>query len=195
MRSSEIKVFILFIFLEQVLHTTMFTTKTTVEPWQVWAFGTLIIYISRLGNSTLLLVLLTGLLSYVLPYNYRLNDDGATRRAGWKKFLKSTYPAWLRPPRGVEVSSSYFENERGMLLYSMLMSPQDKTKKVKGVVCYCHGYGDQCGYTKRAALYKLVEAGYVVAAMDYEGHGRSDGGECRGWRGWGGGIPRGIATH
>ncbi|GMI60183.1 hypothetical protein ScalyP_jg2865 [Parmales sp. scaly parma] len=57
----------------------------------------------------------------------------------------------------------------------MLMSPQDKTKKVKGVVCYCHGYGDQCGYTKRAALYKLVEAGYVVAAMDYEGHGRSDG--------------------
>ena len=44
-----------------------------------------------------------------------------------------------------------------------------------GVVMYCHGYSDQASWIKAAEWRRLVKAGYAVMAVEYEGHGRSDG--------------------
>lgn len=50
-----------------------------------------------------------------------------------------------------------------------------KNQPIKAVVCFCHGYTDQASFVKRVEYQRLVRQGIAVVAMDYEGHGRSDG--------------------
>ena len=53
------------------------------------------------------------------------------------------------------------------------MTPKDQP--VKAVVCLCHGYTDQSSFMRRVEYQRLVRRGIAVVAIDYEGHGRSDG--------------------
>lgn len=62
---------------------------------------------------------------------------------------------------------------RGMLLHTVTILPKDQ--KIKGVVCFCHGYTDSFSFMKMVESVRLVERGFVVAAIEYEGHGLSDG--------------------
>lgn len=50
-----------------------------------------------------------------------------------------------------------------------------KYDKVKAVICFCHGYSDNASHLSRLANIRLVRQGFAVVAVEYEGHGRSDG--------------------
>jgi caffeoylshikimate esterase len=47
--------------------------------------------------------------------------------------------------------------------------------EVETVVCFCHGYMDSSSFLKRHEYQRLVKRGVAFVAIEYEGHGRSDG--------------------
>jgi acylglycerol lipase len=64
-----------------------------------------------------------------------------------------------------------------MALSTLVLSPRDP-RGARAVVCLCHGYSDNLSYSKKVEYQRLVEAGFVVVGVEYEGHGRSDGTLC-----------------
>jgi alpha-beta hydrolase superfamily lysophospholipase len=60
-----------------------------------------------------------------------------------------------------------------MALCTTIMTPKDQP--VKAVVCFCHGYTDHTSFAKRIEFQRLCDAGMAFCAIEYEGHGRSDG--------------------
>lgn len=60
-----------------------------------------------------------------------------------------------------------------MCLYTSIMKPKDG--KVKAVVCFCHGFLGSSSYLIRCEYQRMVKAGIAFVAIDYEGHGQSDG--------------------
>jgi acylglycerol lipase len=64
-----------------------------------------------------------------------------------------------------------------MALSTLIMSPRIH-QHVRAVVCLCHGYSDNLGYSKKIEYQRLVNAGFIVVGVEYEGHGRSDGSLC-----------------
>lgn len=46
---------------------------------------------------------------------------------------------------------------------------------IKAVVCFCHGYTDTVSFMKQVEYQRLVNSGIAFCAIEYEGHGRSDG--------------------
>lgn len=61
----------------------------------------------------------------------------------------------------------------GMSLHTTTMVP--KHQEVKAVVCFCHGYTDSVSFMKAVEFQRLVHKGIAFCAIEYEGHGRSDG--------------------
>jgi acylglycerol lipase len=55
------------------------------------------------------------------------------------------------------------------------MKPRNPKTPITGVVCYCHGYTDHVSFSKRIEFQRLCDAGLAFVAIEYEGHGRSDG--------------------
>ena len=45
----------------------------------------------------------------------------------------------------------------------------------RGIVFLCHDYGDHSSWFFRDLAVNLVRQGYGCIALDFEGHGRSDG--------------------
>jgi acylglycerol lipase len=60
-----------------------------------------------------------------------------------------------------------------MALCTTTMTP--KHKPIQAVVCFCHGYTDTVSYMKQIEYQRLVDEGIAFVAIEYEGHGRSDG--------------------
>ena len=60
-----------------------------------------------------------------------------------------------------------------MLLYTSIMTP--KYQEAKAVLCFCHGYSDNASFLTRYEYMRFVREGIAVIAIEYEGHGRSDG--------------------
>jgi len=60
-----------------------------------------------------------------------------------------------------------------MVLCTCIMTP--KTKPIKAVVCFCHGYTDHVAFSKLVEYQRLCEQGIAFVGIEYEGHGRSDG--------------------
>jgi hypothetical protein len=118
------------------------------------------------------------LASLVIPYSFRVNDDGATRRVMMQQFLENDHGAIRRrnafPTNKVELTSSFWKNQRGILLHTNVMIPKDQD--VKAVICFCHGYADHPTYTKALDLAFLCHTGgFAILIVEYEGHGQSDG--------------------
>ncbi|GMH69605.1 hypothetical protein TL16_g05197 [Triparma laevis f. inornata] len=106
---------------------------------------------------------------------YKTNDSGEARRKLWAKMISdpATTPDWFATPKDIAYEEKYWVNSRGMCLMSYVMKPIKK--KPKTVIMFCHGYSDQSCWMKMAEYRRLVRAGYAVMALEYEGHGRSDG--------------------
>lgn len=69
-----------------------------------------------------------------------------------------------------------FDFDRGMQLNTIMMTPSHTDKPITAVICFCHGYSDNASYTKLIEYQKLVLEGNIAfVAIEYEGHGRSDG--------------------
>jgi len=92
-----------------------------------------------------------------------------------RKYLDDpSTPIHLRTvPDDVILEENFWTNPRGMLLCTSIMMP--RYQPIKAVVCYCHGYSDNASHLTRHENLRLVREGNAVVAIEYEGHGRSDG--------------------
>jgi|UPI0005819F66 alpha-beta hydrolase superfamily lysophospholipase len=122
-----------------------------------------------------LILLLAYLLSKLVPFSFRVNDDAATRRQLFQRFgQQEDLPERFRNvPETIRLEESYWVNARGMVLATSIMIP--KKTAIRSVVCFCHGYTDNVSFMKRVENMRLVEEGIAFCAIEYEGHGKSDG--------------------
>ncbi|GMI11938.1 hypothetical protein TrVE_jg12545 [Triparma verrucosa] len=143
-------------------------SSTTVCLWGVFLYVVAQIYPP-------LILVVAFVASKFTSAVYKSNDSGENRRKAWTKMISdpSTCPDWFETPSDISYEESYWVNSRGMCLMSYIMKPA--MKKPKAVVMFCHGYSDQSCWSKGAEYRRLVRSGYAVMALEYEGHGRSDG--------------------
>ncbi|GKY96422.1 hypothetical protein MPSEU_000601700 [Mayamaea pseudoterrestris] len=122
-----------------------------------------------------LILLVAYMCSKLIPYSFRENDDATSRRQLFHEFSKEDdLPEHFKNmPENIRLDEEYVVNERGMLLYASTLTPTDQP--VKAVVCFCHGYTDSASFSKRMEFQRLVHQGIAFVAIEYEGHGRSDG--------------------
>ncbi|KAK3131873.1 hypothetical protein QOZ80_6AG0512690 [Eleusine coracana subsp. coracana] len=73
----------------------------------------------------------------------------------------------------VVTQESYERNSRGVEIFTKCWFPEDR--RMKAIVCLCHGYGDTCTFFLDGISRKIASAGYGVFAMDYPGFGLSEG--------------------
>lgn len=130
-----------------------------------------------------LILLFSFLTSKLISYSFRVNDDASTRRQMLAEFGRDEeQPDYFRNiPNNIQLKESYWVNQRGMVLFSSLMTPTDQP--IKAVICYCHAYTDCTSFTTRVQNQRFVQRGIAVASIEYEGHGHSDGplGLITGW--------------
>ncbi|WOL18474.1 hypothetical protein Cni_G27270 [Canna indica] len=74
---------------------------------------------------------------------------------------------------GIRMEESYEVNSRGLEIFTKSWLPENS--KIKGLICFCHGYGDTSTFFFEGIAKKLASAGYGVFAMDYPGFGLSEG--------------------
>lgn len=74
---------------------------------------------------------------------------------------------------GIRMEESYEVNSRGIEIFKKSWFPENC--RLKGLVCFCHGYGDTCTFFFEGISKKIASAGYGVFAMDYPGFGLSEG--------------------
>jgi acylglycerol lipase len=122
-----------------------------------------------------LILMVTYLLSILVPYSWRVNDDPTSRRRLFKEFReRDDLPAAYRLTDGeVVIDERYWVNERGMCLQTATLVP--KNQEIKAVLCFCHGYTDNASFVKQIEYCRFVRHGIAVVTIEYEGHGRSDG--------------------
>jgi len=123
-----------------------------------------------------LILLITLVVASVVPYSFRITDDASVRRRLWQEYkTKPTTLAEIREtPSDIVLEESYWINSRGRALMTGIMKPANG-KKIKAVICFCHGYSDNASFVKRREYMRMVRKGCVVLSIEYEGHGRSDG--------------------
>jgi len=123
-----------------------------------------------------LILVVTFVLSRLIPYTFRVNDDGESRRKFHREFKQRTNtPKDFRiVPDDIVMKERYWVNERGMCLLTVTIEPA-KPSDIKAVACFCHGYGDNASFLKPVEYRRYVRAGIAVVMIEYEGHGRSDG--------------------
>lgn len=122
-----------------------------------------------------LILMVTYLLSILVPYSWRVNDDPTSRRRLFTEFRRDAdLPAAYRlTDNEVVIEERYWVNQRGMCLQTATLVP--KNQEVKAVLCYCHGYTDHASFVKQIEYGRFVKHGIAVVTIEYEGHGRSDG--------------------
>mmetsp|Transcript_29039 Transcript_29039/g.54557 ORF Transcript_29039/g.54557 Transcript_29039/m.54557 type:complete len:428 (-) Transcript_29039:502-1785(-) len=154
-----------------------FEPPPLIPPGTVVSIGCFVFLLAMLWPPLILVV--TALAARVIPYCYRVNDSGASRRYMLHKFMNEDPVAIRRqqsfPTEDVELTSSYWTNSRGLLLHTNIMVPRNQ--EVKAVVCFCHGYVDNPTWSKLPELSKFLvkKSGLALIMVEHEGHGRSDG--------------------
>ncbi|KAI3508678.1 hypothetical protein L1887_23687 [Cichorium endivia] len=71
-------------------------------------------------------------------------------------------------------STDYITNPRGLKLFTQSWTPLPPTKII-GVICVVHGYTGESSWFVQLTSVHLAKAGFVVCALDHQGHGFSDG--------------------
>ncbi|XP_028800154.1 caffeoylshikimate esterase [Neltuma alba] len=104
-------------------------------------------------------------------------DEAPARRRAREAFkhiqLALDHCLFRLPADGVKTKEVYEVNSRGLEIFSKSWLPE--RAPLKGIVCYCHGYGDTCTFFFEGVARKLASSEYGVFAMDYPGFGLSEG--------------------
>ncbi|GJP44012.1 hypothetical protein CLOM_g15566 [Closterium sp. NIES-68] len=124
------------------------------------------------------LVVLAALLLLSLAFLRRSSSRQNELSLEWETGRRKARQPFKKPPEfyeyyGVMSSEDYFVNSRGVELFTKQWLPIDG--RLRGVVFYCHGYGDTCVYAFEDVALRLAASGYAVQSMDYEGFGMSAG--------------------
>jgi acylglycerol lipase len=152
--------------------------KSTIQPCPRITSNTILsiglISTSLAYVAPYILLIVTAILSIFIPYAFRVNDDGESRRRLWSEFEKrEDLPEELKC-KDIDLEEKYWTNGRGMCLLTSVMAPKNN-QQVRGVICFCHGYMDNVSFLKRVEYQRFVKKGFAVIMIEYEGHGRSDG--------------------
>jgi len=76
-----------------------------------------------------------AILSITIPYSFRENDDGESRRRLWNDFLKRDDLPHQLYCKEVDLEEGYWINSRGMALLTSTMVPTNN-KPIRAVVCF-----------------------------------------------------------
>ncbi|KAJ8765984.1 hypothetical protein K2173_020500 [Erythroxylum novogranatense] len=71
-------------------------------------------------------------------------------------------------------SSEYITNSRGLKLFTHSWSPLPPTKPI-GCVAMVHGFTGESGWLVQLTSILFAKSGFIVCAIDHQGHGFSDG--------------------
>ncbi|XP_074309470.1 caffeoylshikimate esterase-like isoform X1 [Silene latifolia] len=75
---------------------------------------------------------------------------------------------------GIRTEEWYEVNSKGQEIFCKSWLPNEG-EKIKGAVCFCHGYGDTCTFLFEGIARRIAGSGYAVYAVDHPGFGLSDG--------------------
>ncbi|KAJ3669166.1 hypothetical protein LUZ60_011116 [Juncus effusus] len=73
----------------------------------------------------------------------------------------------------LKYEEEFISNSRGIRLFTCKWLPLET--KPKALIFLLHGVAAECSVSLQGTAIKLVQAGYAVYGIDYEGHGKSDG--------------------
>ncbi|CAO2830001.1 unnamed protein product [Amaranthus hypochondriacus] len=77
-------------------------------------------------------------------------------------------------PPGIRTEEWYELNSKAQEIFCKSWLPKEGDQ-IKGVVCFCHGYGDTCTFLFEGIARRIAGSGYAVYAVDHPGFGLSDG--------------------
>lgn len=100
--------------------------------------------------------------------------DRSTGEARRQIQHRAPFNAHENIPDGVVHSQSAFLNSRGGCICTQSWAPANEVR-LRALIFMCHGYADSSSGPLFLTAVRLAQQGYAVYALDYEGHGRSDG--------------------
>lgn len=71
-------------------------------------------------------------------------------------------------------SSEYITNSRGLKLFTQWWAPLSSHHPPVGVICVVHGYTGESSWSVQLTAVHFAKHGFIVAAIDHQGHGYSD---------------------
>ncbi|KAH7839502.1 hypothetical protein Vadar_005093 [Vaccinium darrowii] len=77
-------------------------------------------------------------------------------------------------PSGIREEEWYERNSRGLEIFCKSWLPKPGVR-IKGALCFCHGYGDTCTFFFEGIAKHIAASGYGVYAVDHPGFGLSEG--------------------
>uniref|UniRef100_A0A5B7APD6 Putative caffeoylshikimate esterase n=1 Tax=Davidia involucrata TaxID=16924 RepID=A0A5B7APD6_DAVIN len=77
-------------------------------------------------------------------------------------------------PTGIRTDEWFERNSKGLEIFCKSWLPRPGVK-IKGAVCFCHGYGDTCTFFFEGIAKRIAASGYGVYAVDHPGFGLSEG--------------------
>ncbi|XP_059316954.1 caffeoylshikimate esterase-like isoform X1 [Lycium ferocissimum] len=77
-------------------------------------------------------------------------------------------------PADIRLEEWYETNSKGQQIFCKSWLPKPGIR-IKGALCFCHGYGDTCTFFFEGIAKYIAAAGYAVYAIDHPGFGLSDG--------------------
>lgn len=77
-------------------------------------------------------------------------------------------------PTGIRTEEWYEKNSKGQEIFCKSWLPEPGVR-IKGAVCFCHGYGDTCTFFFEGIAKFIAASGYGVYAIDHPGFGLSEG--------------------
>lgn len=93
-------------------------------------------------------------------------------RSAFMEFQQQLDHCLFKPaPVEIKTHEWYEMNSMGIEIFCKSWMPN----QIKGIVCFCHGYGDTCTFFFEGIARKIAAAGYAVFAVDHPGFGLSDG--------------------
>ncbi|XP_038711720.1 caffeoylshikimate esterase-like [Tripterygium wilfordii] len=70
---------------------------------------------------------------------------------------------------------SFMLNHKGMNIFTQSWRLDSTTSHLKGLVAMVHGYNSQSSWLSELSAIAIAKAGFLVCALDLQGHGYSDG--------------------
>ncbi|CAA3021931.1 caffeoylshikimate esterase [Olea europaea subsp. europaea] len=77
-------------------------------------------------------------------------------------------------PAGIRTDEWYEKNSKGQEIFCKSWLPKPGVR-IKGALCFCHGYGDTCTFFFEGIAKHIAASGYGIYAIDHPGFGLSEG--------------------
>ncbi|KAL9456749.1 hypothetical protein AB3S75_005888 [Citrus x aurantiifolia] len=105
-------------------------------------------------------------------------DFAYTRRKVRSAFtqvqLQLDHCLFTMAPSGIRTEEWYERNSKGLEIFCKSWMPK-LGDQIKGVLFFCHGYGDTCTFFFEGIARYIAASGYGVYALDHPGFGLSEG--------------------